>query len=1613
MPDGEDALAMPGPSGSFCTNTEFPMQSFPSQRGAVVLGRFPRKPATLIAAHWLGLWLALLVGMCGRATAQTVTNALSGRTLVRMVADPERGVVYALNPGTATTSGSLLTLNPETGAVLREVETGRLSTDLGLAPEGDSIYVISAGNRTIARYGLDPVAFISSRGIQTPGTYDAGLPLRMAVASGSTIYFTDAAWAPRVLRLDFASGTQTTAFDDGNGAGALAVTQDGRGLYLWRQYGWGAGIGNSSVLRLQDANGTWQAVENSAVPLSRDPLDTPVLLDVSERRLFTKQYFMDARNLARVVREFPEWIYAASADGSVVSGTTKLFDAETGNVLATWSGFSSVQAFSGDQRHLLRWVPGTGLIVHDLEPIVTLAGPEPQPVPADGSLLPHSPSQLAWNTSLLAKSFDVFLSTNELDVATATVGSPAYLGNVTSRQISLSNPLAPEVVWYWRVDMRSYDGQVREGKVWSFRVSPLGIRPDRIQVTSFAGLDALDAELSFGNSLRTWTARVRGNDWLTVVPGMEGGTAKLTLQFRTASLPLGIQQNAVEVTSGGETVVIPVEVEVIALNPNRIVADPEAPRLYATQAASGSGRPGYLLVFSTADGKLIRQHEIGSNPTDLTFHPQDRKLFVANWGQTRTEVMDAGTLQLLPPLTLGTDVFRVNPAGPGRIIIEGFDQWILVTVVDNRTGAFIQQLGHPQREGDSETSPDGQVLYRADNNISNAAIRSFSLVNAGPFIRESQSLPFGSRTLVLSADGSRLFWQLAIFDTQLRTLGTLPERILASSRDGSIAFSQNNAFDVQQLTALAPLPAESTVLTVDGTDSQLWYFHAPSASLRNVSLDSLKAPRIATQPAEVTRVVRGGDVYLSAATQGFTPLSYQWYREGLPMAGETNRFLSLAGVSTTAAGSYQLRVSNAFGTVDSRLATVVVELAPEFTRHPVSTNIPAGGTLVLSAELTGTEPLRLNWTLNGLPVPGATGTVLTVPFMQVQQQGLYELRATNPVGTAISRPSLVRVLPTAPAWTSQPSSITARENATVTFHPGLTGTFPMTFRWWRDDTLIPRSNVQNLTLSNILAAEEGWYRVAASNGEGSVTSAPVRLVVERTAPVIVGFPVEQRVRAGSNAVFNAVVEGALPLAYQWFFQGVPIAGADKPRLEVPQVQPTNAGDYHLVASNTLGVATSTLARLTILERPRFAIPVFSRMGIRGQNLEVQATLAGTEPIAVQWFRNGQPLPFPGPTLILTNLQPDSAGAYHVTATNAYGSVSETMVVVVHEAAGRIVAWGDSIAGQGRVPEQLQPLEAVAVAGGDYHSLALLPDGRIESWGSETAGVNRTRPERGWIAIAAGGRHSLALHESGILFGFGANDRGQILGPTGPLHPVSFSAGEAFNVALTSQGAVITWGDNQYGQTQPPPAVNQPRPIPTDPFRVVDVVAGRTHALALLRNGSAIGWGSNLSGESSVPTGLPPLAALAAGHRHSVALTRDGRIHAWGDNTFGQTRVPPGLSNVVRIVAGSYHTYALRSDGSVVGWGDSALGQADIPTTLRPVASIAAGYFHGLAVERGLPEVRWQMGSGGLRLHWTAGGVLQEATSIEGPWTDVPTSASEWQMPMPLEESGPMRLFRLR
>jgi hypothetical protein len=107
-------------------------------------------------------------------------------------------------------------------------------------------------------------------------------------------------------------------------------------------------------------------------------------------------------------------------------------------------------------------------------------------------------------------------------------------------------------------------------------------------------------------------------------------------------------------------------------------------------------------------------------------------------------------------------------------------------------------------------------------------------------------------------------------------------------------------------------------------------------------------------------------------------------------------------------------------------------------------------------------------------------------------------------------------------------------------------------------------------------------------------------------------------------------------------------------------------------------------------------------------------------------------------------------------------------------------------------------------------------------------------------------------------------------------------------------------------------------IPANLSNVVAISAGAAHNIALRSDGTVVAWGLNIYGQTNVPVGLSNVVAIAAGGWHNLALKSDGTVVAWGaggPNTnalvvYGQNVVPQGLSNVVQVAAGFVHSLAL-------------------------------------------------------------------------------------------------------
>src|SRR5207249_12062467 len=62
-----------------------------------------------------------------------------------------------------------------------------------------------------------------------------------------------------------------------------------------------------------------------------------------------------------------------------------------------------------------------------------------------------------------------------------------------------------------------------------------------------------------------------------------------------------------------------------------------------------------------------------------------------------------------------------------------------------------------------------------------------------------------------------------------------------------------------------------------------------------------------------------------------------------------------------------------------------------------------------------------------------------------------------------------------------------------------------------------------------------------------------------------------------------------------------------------------------------------------------------------------------------------------------------------------------------------------------------------------------------------------------VAVSGGEAHSLALKSDGTVIGWGDNSQGQITIPSGLTNAAAIDAGRYHSLALRSNGTVVAWG----------------------------------------------------------------------------------------------------------------------------------------------------------------------------------------------------------------------------
>jgi plastocyanin len=323
-----------------------------------------------------------------------------------------------------------------------------------------------------------------------------------------------------------------------------------------------------------------------------------------------------------------------------------------------------------------------------------------------------------------------------------------------------------------------------------------------------------------------------------------------------------------------------------------------------------------------------------------------------------------------------------------------------------------------------------------------------------------------------------------------------------------------------------------------------------------------------------------------------------------------------------------------------------------------------------------------------------------------------------------------------------------------------------------------------------------------------------------TAPTITAQPSGTNVLAGKSATFSVVASGTAPLGYYWLKNGVNltnggnVSGANTATLTLTNIAATDAANYSVLVSNSVGSVTSSNAALAINSPPTISTQPVSQILVAGSTSQFTVTAGGSAPLAYQWLKNGAVVANGGnvsgattATLSLATLSSADAAIYSAVVTNSSGSITSSVAALTVLLPPAIVT---------------QPVSA-SVSAGTNVSFTVIASG--------TAPLSYQWLKNG-VTLANGGNVSGATTATLSLTGISAGDTANYS------VTITNSVG-----SVTSGNAALTLLSTAIAITSQPASATVPQGSPT----TLSVTASSTSALSYqwLKNGVNIS-GANLN-----------------------------------------------------------------------------------------------------------------------------------------------------------------------
>jgi hypothetical protein len=345
---------------------------------------------------------------------------------------------------------------------------------------------------------------------------------------------------------------------------------------------------------------------------------------------------------------------------------------------------------------------------------------------------------------------------------------------------------------------------------------------------------------------------------------------------------------------------------------------------------------------------------------------------------------------------------------------------------------------------------------------------------------------------------------------------------------------------------------------------------------------------------------------------------------------------------------------------------IISYVPPDIYLQPIGGTKKSGQSFTFKIKARGSAPLTYQWYVNNFPIFGATSNVLTIPFLQPSDDGLYYCRVENHKYPIDSNTVKLNVFSTI-GITQQPLSAISNPNNKVTFSVTVTGDEPIQYQWYKNKNPIAYSSKTSYIIPHVSINDEGIYFCKISNQFDVLTSNSVALSVNKPLQVIT-IPPNAKLNPNTNYYSDYLnVTGTKPITAYWRKNKVKfgsdiINNSGYIPLTINNLTDLNTGSYDCVLTNIVGTITSNSFNIYVNQRVDFTTQPLSANVLVNNPVTFTVSTSGTTPINYQWYSSDGLIS--GETFssyTINRVDFTSQKKYWCVASNIVNSVTSTMV----------------------------------------------------------------------------------------------------------------------------------------------------------------------------------------------------------------------------------------------------------------------------------------------------------------------------------------------------------------